>query len=133
MSDVALQVRWSLLVGVLLCIVGCTTPTYLTVPVADPGGQQYRGLSPIAPAQPIVRDQHLGQLQADMRYLEEVALRAEQNRLDACRAPEATQLNSAAYQRCQFKDQVYEQLKTEAAMAKDRYLLAVSGHGGPSH
>jgi hypothetical protein len=132
MSYVTIQVRWSLLVGVLLCIVGCTVPTYLAVPVADPGDQQYRGLSPSAPAQAIVRDQHLGQLQADMRYLEEVLLRAEQNRLNACRAPEATQINSAAYQRCQFKDQLYEQLKTEAAMAKDRYLRAVSGHGGPS-
>jgi hypothetical protein len=84
------------------------------------------------PEQGIVRDQHLGQLQADMHYLEEVLLRAEQNRMNACRTPEATQMNSSAYQRCQFKDQVYEQLKVEVTMAKDRYLRAVSGHGGVS-
>jgi hypothetical protein len=104
----------------------------LSVPVADPGDQQYRGLSPSAPAQAIVRDQHLGQLQADMRYLEEALLQAEHNRLNACRAPEATQMHSMAYQRCQVKDQVYEQLKVEAAMARGRYLHAVSGHGGTS-
>ena len=79
-----------------------------------------------------MRDQHLSQLQADMRYLEEVLLRAEQNRLQACRIPEATQVDSLAYQRCQIKDQIYEQLKTEAAAAKDRYLRAVSGRGGTS-
>lgn len=132
MYDIISQVRWSALVWVLWCIGGCTAPNYLTVPVADPGDQQYRGLSPSAPAQAIVRDQHLGQLQADMRYLEEVLLRAEQNRLNACRASEATQMHSMAYQRCQVKDQVYEQLKVEAAMARGRYLRAVSGHGGTS-
>jgi hypothetical protein len=132
MYYITAQVRWSSLVWVLWCIVGCTAPSYLAVPVADLGDQQYRGLSPSSPEQAIVRDQHLGQLQADMRYLEEVLLRAEQNRLNACRTPEATQMNSMAYQRCQFKDQVYEQLKVEAAMAKDRYLRAVSGHGGTS-
>jgi hypothetical protein len=132
MHDITSQVRWSPLVWVLLCIVGCTAPNYLAVPAADLSDQQYRGLSPSAPAQAIVRDQHLGQLQADMRHQEEVLLRAEQNRLNACRAPEATQINAVAYQRCQFKDQVYEQLKTEAAMARERYLRAVSGRGGMS-
>jgi uncharacterized protein YdcH (DUF465 family) len=116
----------------LLGVVGCTAPNYLSVPPVEPGDYQSRGLSPSAPAQAIVRDQHLGQLQADMRYLEEALLRAEQQRLNACRIPEATQVNSLAYQRCQLKDQVYEQLKTEAAMARDRYLRAVSGRGGAS-
>ena len=78
------------------------------------------------------RDQHLGELEVDMHYREEVLLRAEQDRLEACRAPEATQVNSVVYQRCQLKDQVYEQLKAEAAMARDRYLRAVSGRGGTS-
>jgi hypothetical protein len=132
MYHITAQIRWATLVWVLWCIIGCTAPSYLAVPAADPGDQQYRGLSPSVPEQAIVRDQHLGQLQADMHYLEEVLLRAEQNRLSACRAPEATLMNSSAYQRCQFKDQVYEQLKVEAAMAKDRYLRAVSGHGGVS-
>jgi hypothetical protein len=130
MRHITSQLRWSPLVWVLLCIVGCTAPSYLAVPAAVPSDQQYRGLSPSLPAQAIVRDQHLGQLQVDMRYREEVLLRAEQNRLRACRAPEATQMNSVAYQRCQFKDQVYEQLKTEAAIARDRYLRAVSGRDG---
>jgi hypothetical protein len=116
----------------LLGVVGCTAPNYLSVPPAEPGGYQSRGLSPSAPGQAIVRDQHLGQLQADMRYLEEALLRAEQQRLHACRAPEATQVNSLAYQRCQLKDQAYEQLKTEAAMARDHYLRTVSGRGGTS-
>jgi hypothetical protein len=125
-----LHLRWSALVWMLWCIVGCTAPSYLPVPVADPGEQKYRGLSPSAPEQAIVRAQHLGQLQADTRYLEEVLVRAEQNRLHACRTPDATQMNSIAYQQCQFKDQIYEQLRVQAAMAKNRYLRAVSGHGG---
>jgi hypothetical protein len=132
MNYIISQVRWSALVWVFWCMVGCTAPNYLAVPVADLGDQQYRGLSPSAPEQAIVRDQHLGQLQVEARYLEESLLRAEQDRLTACRAPDATQMNSVAYQRCQFKDQVYEQLKSEAVMAKDRYLRAVSGHGGSS-
>ena len=57
------------------------------------------------PTQPIVRDQHLGQLQAEMRYQEDLLSRAEENRLQACRTPEATQVDSVAYQRCQLKDQ----------------------------
>jgi hypothetical protein len=127
------QVMVSPLILVLLCVVGCTAPNYLSVPPANPADQQYRGLSPSLPEQAIVRDQHLGELQADMLYLEEVLLRAEQNRLQACREPEATQVDSVAYQRCQLRDQVYEQLKAEAAMARDRYLRAVSGRGGTSH
>jgi hypothetical protein len=130
MSSIALQVMLSLILLLLLNLVGCTAPNYLTVPPADLADQQYRGLSPSMPAQAIVRDQHLGQLEAEMRYQEEVVLQAEENRLQACRAPEATQVNSIAYQRCQLKDQLYEQLKAEAATARDRYLRAVSGRGG---
>jgi hypothetical protein len=130
MSYIFSQVRWSALVWVLWGILGCTVPSYLAIPVTDLGDQQYRGLSPSAPEQAIVRDQHLDQLQTDMHYQEEVLSRAEQNRLNACRAPGATQINSMAYQRCQFKDQVYEQLKVDTARAKGRYLRAVSGLGG---
>jgi hypothetical protein len=122
----------SLLILVLWWVVGCTAPNYLAVPAAIPDDHQYRGLSPSLPAQAIVRDQHLGQLHADMRYVEEVLLRAEQARLNACRVPEAAQVDSAAYQRCQLKDQIYEQLKAEATMTRDRYLRAVSGRGGTS-
>ena len=132
MYSITRQVLWSLILLVSMSIVGCTAPTYLSVPPADPANEQYRGLSPSLPTQVIARDQHLGQLQAEMRYLEEVLLRAEQNRLEACRAPEATQVDSVVYQRCQLKDQIYEQLKAEAATAKDRYLRAVSGRGGTS-
>ena len=42
----------------------------------------------------------------------------EENRLQACRTPEATQVDSEAYQRCQLKDQIYEQLKAAAAQAR---------------
>jgi hypothetical protein len=122
----------ALILPVLISLGGCAAPTYLTVPPADLADQQYRGLSPIVPPQPIVRDQHLGQLQADMHYQEELLARAEEDRLQACRAPEATQVDSVAYQRCQLKDQLYEQLKASAALARDRYLRAVSGRGGPS-
>jgi hypothetical protein len=130
MPSVTLHITLSLILLLLMNLVGCTAPNYLTVPPADLADQQYRGLSPSVPVQAIVRDQHLGQLQAEMRYQEEVVLRAEENRLQACRAPEATQVNSVAYQRCQLKDQLYEQLKAEAVMARDRYLRAVSGRGG---
>jgi predicted small lipoprotein YifL len=133
MSSITLQVVLALVLLLLMSLVGCTGPTYLTVPPADLADQQYRGLSPSVPTQAIVRDQHLGQLQAEMRYQEEMLVRAEENRLQACRTPEATQVDSVAYQRCQIKDQIYEQLKAEAAMARDRYLRAVSGRGGPSH
>jgi hypothetical protein len=132
MSSITLQVVLALVLLLLMSLVGCTGPTYLTVPPADLADQQYRGLSPSVPTQAIVRDQHLGQLQAEMRYQEEMLVRAEENRLQACRTPEATQVDSVAYQRCQLKDQIYEQLKVEAAMARDRYLRTVSGRGGPS-
>ena len=132
MPSIASQGMLSLVLLLLLNFVGCTAPTYLTVPPADLADQQYHGLSPSVPTQAIVRDQHLGQLQAEMRYQEEVLFRAEENRLQACRTPEATQVDSVAYQRCQLKDQMYEQLKAEAATARDRYLRAVSGRGGPS-
>jgi hypothetical protein len=132
MSFIASQIVLSALLLMLMGLGGCTAPTYLTVPPADIADQQYRGLSPIVPPQPIVRDQHLGQLQAEMRYQEELVFRAEENRLQACRTPEATQVDSVAYQRCQLKDQIYEQLKAAAAMARDRYLRAVSGRGGSS-
>ena len=130
MSCPFLQFRSLALAWLLWCLAGCAAPSYLPVPVATPGEQQYRGLSPSVPPQAIVRAQHLGQLQADMRYLEEALVRAEQNRLNACRTQEAMQMNSIAYQQCQFKDQVYEQLKVQAATAKGRYLRALSGHGG---
>jgi uncharacterized protein YdcH (DUF465 family) len=132
MSSIVSQVVLSSILLVLMSLGGCTAPPYLTVPPIDLADQQYRGLSPIVPTQPIVRDQHLGQLQADMRYQEELLSRAEENRLQACRTPEATQVDSVAYQRCQLKDQIYEQLKAAAAMARDRYLRAVSGRGGTS-
>jgi uncharacterized protein YdcH (DUF465 family) len=114
-----------------LGLLGCTAPNYLSVPPADPIGQDRR-LSPSLPEQAIVRDQHLGQLEGDWRYLEDARLRAEQNRLNACRTPEAAQVDSLAYQRCQLKDQIYEQLKAEVEVARDRYLRAVSGRGGSS-
>ncbi|MDQ3829980.1 MAG: hypothetical protein M3361_11885, partial [Candidatus Tectomicrobia bacterium] len=59
-------------------------------------------------------------------------LRAEQKRLNACRSPEATQVDSMGYQRCQLQDQLYEQLRADATAARDRYLRAVSGRGGAS-
>jgi hypothetical protein len=132
MSCIASQVVLASIFLVLANLVGCTAPNYLAVPPAVPANEQYRGLSPSLPAQAIVRDQHLGQLQVEMHYLEEVLLRAEQNRLQACRTPEATLVDSMAYQRCQIKDLQYEQLKAEAATARDRYLRAVSGSGGTS-
>ena len=130
MSSIVSQTVLSSILLVVMSLGGCTAPNYLTVPPADVADQQYHGLSPIVPTQPIVREQHLGQLQADMRYQEELLSRAEENRLQACRTPEATQVDSEAYQRCQLKDQIYEQLKAAAAQARDRYLRAVSGRGG---
>jgi hypothetical protein len=130
MSSRVAQLMWSSILLGLMSLGGCTAPTYLTVPPADLADQQYRGLSPIVPPQPIVRDQHLGQLQAEMHYQEDLVSHAEEHRLQACRTPEATQVDSVAYQRCQLKDQLYEQLKAAAAMARDRYLRAVSGRGG---
>jgi hypothetical protein len=130
MGAIASQVMSTVILVVLMHLVGCTAPDYLAVPTADPADQQYRGLSPSIPPQAIVRDQHLGLLQVEMRYLEAVLPQAEEARLQACRQPEATQVNSEAYQRCQFRDQVYEQLKAEAARARAHYLRAVSGSGG---
>ena len=124
------QIMASLIV-VLSLAAGCMAPHYLSVPPADPVGQDRR-LSPSLPEQAIVRDQHLGQLHVELRYLEEALVRIEQQRLEACRTPEATQVNSLAYQRCQLKDQLYEQAKVEVAGARDHYLRAVSGRGGSS-
>jgi uncharacterized protein YdcH (DUF465 family) len=116
---------------VLLTLLGCTAPNYLSVPPTEPIGRGRR-LTPDLLEQSIARDQHLGQLEAEVRYLEDVLLRAEQNRLLACRTPEATPVDSMAYQRCQLKDQFYEQLKAEATAARERYLRAMSGRGGAS-
>jgi hypothetical protein len=115
-----------------LSLLGCTAPGYLSVPPAAPLSQDRR-LTPGLLEQSVVRTQHLGQLQAEVRYLEDALLRAEQKRLDACRSPEASQVDSVAYQRCQLKDQLYEQLKADATVARDRYLRAMSGRGGASH
>jgi hypothetical protein len=116
---------------VVLSLLGCTAPGYLSVPPAAPLGQDRR-LTPGLLEQAVVRAQHLGQLQAEVRYLEDVLLRAEQKRLNACRSPEATQVDSTAYQRCQLQDQLYEQLRADATVARDRYLRAMSGRGGAS-
>jgi uncharacterized protein YdcH (DUF465 family) len=118
-------------VVVVLSLLGCAAPAYLSVPPAAPTGQDRR-LTPGLLEQAVVRSQHLGQLHAEVRYLEDALLRAEQKRLNACRSPEATQVDSMAYQRCQLKDQLYEQLKADAAAARDRYLRAMSGRGGVS-
>jgi hypothetical protein len=99
------------------------------VPPGDITSAQDRGLSSGVPTRAVVRDQHLGQLQVEMRDLEERLPRAEQNRLDACRAPEATQVDSVAYQRCQLWDQIVQQLSAEATTARKRFLRSVSGQG----
>jgi uncharacterized protein YdcH (DUF465 family) len=119
----------SIVVG--LSLLGCAAPTYLSVPPAAPISQDRR-LTPGLLEQAVVRTQHLGQLQAEVRYLEDALLRAEQKRLNACRSPEATQVDSMAYQRCQLQDQLYEQLRADAIAARDRYLRAMSGRGGAS-
>src|SRR5919106_4362277 len=92
---------------------GCS-PSYMTVPPADPAGLDRR-LAPSWPEQAIVRDQHLGGLHTEWRFLEESLFRAEQDRINACRNPDAAQVNTFAYARCQWKDQVYERLKDEVA------------------
>ena len=120
-----------LVVVVWLIMVGCTAPNYLSVPPADPVGQDRR-LAPSRPAQAIVRDQHLGELQVEFRFLEEELFRAEQKRLNACQQPEAAQPSSLAYHRCQFADQLYERRKDEVARAREQYLRAVSGSDGSS-
>jgi hypothetical protein len=117
---------------VVLSLLGCMAPGYLSVPPEAPISQERRP-TPGLLEQALVRAQHLGQLQAEVRYLEDSLLRAEQKRLNACRSPEATQVDSIAYQRCQLQDQLYEQLEANAAVARDRYLRAVSGRGGASH
>jgi hypothetical protein len=126
---VKVMIVWLSLAGWLL---GCTSPPYVSVPPpADPTGQDRR-LAPSRPDQAIIRDQHLGQLGADARFLEEELVRAEQQRLTACREPEAAQSGSIAYYRCQVRDQIYEQRKDDVALARERYLPAVSGSGGIS-
>jgi hypothetical protein len=119
------------IIVVCLIMVGCTAPNYLSVAPADPVGQDRR-LDPSRPEQAIVRDQHLGGLQVELRSLEESLFRAEQKRLSACQQPEAAQVSSLAYHRCQFADQLYERLKEEVARSKEQYLHAMSGSGGSS-
>ena len=120
-----------LLVVICLSMVGCTAPTYLSVAPADPVDQDRR-LAPSRPAQAVVRDQHLGQLQVEFRFLEEALFRAEQKRLNVCQQPEAALPSSLAYHRCQFADRLYERLKDEVARAREQYLRAVSASGGSS-
>jgi hypothetical protein len=119
----------TVLLGLAVWLLGCTAPTYLTVPPADRPGQDRRP-APNHLEQAIIRDQHLGQLRTDVRFLEEEQLRAEQQRLNACREPEAAQVGSVAYQRCQLRDQIYQQFKDDAGLARERYLREVSGSGG---
>lgn len=113
----------------ILALAGCTGPAYLSVPVSDVGPFDPK-LAPSRPEQAMLREQQLGQLHEEMRRLDESVLRAEQDRLQACRAPDAAQVGSVAYQRCQLKDQIHENLKRDATLAKRRYLRAVSGQGG---
>jgi hypothetical protein len=120
-------VLWPLML--LVMIGGCSEPRYLTVPVSAPAAVDPR-VTPARPEHAPAREQHLGQLREDLRLLEEDVLRAEQARLQACQAPDASQLGTVAYQRCPLKDQLYERAKQEAAQARDRYLRAVSGRGG---
>ncbi len=75
----------AMLIGVL-ALAGCASPSYLSVPPADPPGHDVR-LAPSRPEQAVTREQHLGQLREDVRFQEEALLRAEQDRLLACRAP----------------------------------------------
>jgi hypothetical protein len=55
---------------------GCRPQTSRTNNIVD-----YRQLS----REPIVREQHLGELQADMRYQEDLLSQADEQRLQACR------------------------------------------------
>jgi hypothetical protein len=110
-------------------LLGCTAPTYVSVPPGDPV-RETMGLIPARPEQAIIREQHLGLLHTNARFLEAEVLRAEQQRLAACREPEAAQVGTVAYERCRLRDQLYEQLREEARLAKAHYLRAVSGHGG---
>ena len=115
-------------VAVCFVIAGCTAPNYLVVAPAGPTDQDRR-LAPSRPEQAIVRDQQLGALQVELRFLEEELFRAEQKRLNACQQPEAAQVGAVAYHHCQFADQLYDRLKDEVARFKERYLHAVSGSG----
>lgn len=114
------------MLGIILW--GCSSPGYLSVPPADPVGVDRR-LAPSSPEQAIPRDQHLGGLQADLRFWEEELVRVQQNRLNACRDPEAAQVNTLAYARCQLLDQIYEQRRADVDQLRVRYLRAVSGSG----
>lgn len=116
---------WMIVVGLW----GCSASGYIPVPPADQGSLEQR-LAPSRPEQATVRDQHLGSLHTEWRFLEESLYRAEQNRLTACRDPEAAQVNTLAYERCQLMHQVYEQLADQVAQARTQYLRAVSGSGG---
>jgi hypothetical protein len=87
-------------------------------------------LAPSWPEQAVARDQHLGALKTELRFLEESVVHAEQNRVKACRDPEASQVNTLAYARCQFMDQLYEQLKDDIAPLRTQYLHSVSGSAG---
>jgi hypothetical protein len=125
------MVRLAVALSVLGIVVGgCAPPSYMAVPPADPVGLDRR-LAPSWPEQAATREQHLSGLRAELRFMEDALLRAEQNRLNACREPDAAQLNTAAYARCQFMDQLYEQRKRDTAQLREQYLRGVSGSGGP--
>jgi hypothetical protein len=78
----------------------------------------------------VTRDQHLGGLKTELHFLEESLFRAEQNRAKACRDPDASRITTPAYARCQFMDQLYEQLKNDIAPLRTQYFHGVSGSGG---
>ena len=113
---------------VSLVLGGCSAPDYMTVPPADPVGLDRR-LAPSWPEQAVVRDQHLSGLRTEWRFWEEVLVRAEQDRIDACRHPEASQVNTLAHARCQWKDHLHERLSDQVAELRAQYLRAVSGSG----
>ena len=113
----------------VLALAACSSPAYLTVPVSDVGSLDTR-LAPSRPEQAILREQQLGQLREEMQRLDEAIFRADQDRLQACRTPDAAQAGSLAYHRCQIKDQITEAQKREASLARSTYLRAASGQGG---
>jgi hypothetical protein len=108
---------------------GCSAPSYVSVPPADPGGLDRR-LAPSRPEQATVRDQHLGGLHGELLFLEESLLRAEQQRINACRDPDAVQVSTRAYERCQLTDHIYERLKNDVAQSRMQYRRAIIGSGG---
>ena len=110
---------------------GCSTPDYIAAPPADPAGLDRR-LAPSWPERALVRDQHLGALHTEWRFLEEALFRAEQDRINACRHPEAAEVNTLAQARCQWQDQLYERRKGEVAQARAQYLHALSASGVPA-